>query len=151
MAEQAIENIEEASGNPREFLMDSLEYLTFFVLLMMPVLALIQKILFFFTKKFYVEHLILTMHNHAFLFVVVFLMMIAGAVEDTNVPVLSAIFDYAGIGLFLWMIAYLFLSLKRYFERGYFLTGILFFTVTVIYAVAAAIGLAIFASLFFIL
>lgn len=78
-------------------------------------------------------------------------MMIAGAVEDTNVPVLSAIFDYAGIGLFLWMIAYLFLSLKRYFERGYFLTGILFFTVTVIYAVAAAIGLAIFASLFFIL
>ncbi|NKB34981.1 MAG: DUF3667 domain-containing protein [Pseudomonadales bacterium] len=151
MAEQIIANIEEVIEGPREFLIDSLEYLTFFILLMMPVLALVQKILFVFTKKYYIEHLVLTMHNHAFLFVIIFLMIIVGAIEDTQITYLSAAFNFIGIALLIWMFLYLYLSLKFYFERGYFLTGVLFFTVTIIYGIVSSIGLAIFAAAFFIL
>lgn len=150
-ASQVISNIEEISADPRGFVTDSLDYLTFFILLMMPVLALIQKILFFFTRRFYVEHLILTMHNHAFLFVAIFLAMMFGLIEDAEIAFLSALFGYIGIALIIWMVVYLFLSLKRYFARGYILTGVLFFTTTLIYAIASSFGLAIFAVLFFIL
>ena len=150
-AAQVISNIEDIQADTRGFITDSLDYLTFFILLMMPVMALIQKILFFFTKRFYVEHLILTMHNHAFLFVAVFLAMMFSLIEDAEIAFLSATFGYIGIALAIWMVVYLYLSLKRYFGRGYMLTGLLFLTTTIIYATASSIGLAIFAALFFIL
>ncbi len=151
MAEQVIENVDEVLQDPPGFFLDSLDYLTFFILLMMPFLALIQKILFVFTRKYYVEHLILTMHNHAYLFVAIFLIIIVGAIEEAQVPFLSATFGYISIALIVWIFLYLFLSLKFYFERGYFLTSILFFSISLIYFIASSIGLAIFAGLFFIL
>ncbi|MDD9891036.1 MAG: DUF3667 domain-containing protein [Gammaproteobacteria bacterium] len=151
MAEQVIDNIDEVMDDPAGFFLDSLDYLTFFILLMMPFLALIQKILFVFTRKFYVEHLILTMHNHAFLFIAIFMIIIVSAVESAQIPYLSALFNYIYIALVIWIFLYLFLSLKFYFERGYFLTSFLFLSISLIYFFVSSIGLSVFTALFFIL
>ncbi len=150
LTEQVEANIQEVQNDPVDFLLGSLEYVTFFMLLMMPLLALIQRILFVFCKNYYVEHLVLTLHNHTFIIFSFFLIYAANAIEGAAVPYLSALFGWIGIGLSVWMIVYLFLSLKTYFGRGYLLTGALYLTSTVIYGAVLGMGISVFALFFFI-
>jgi len=117
----------------------------------MPLLALIQKILYFFTGRYYIEHLILTLHNHAFLIFTYFLILVAGMIENMEVVFLSTASAYISTALGFWIIIYLFLSLKFYFGRGYFLTGIIFITTSIMYSITLSIGIAVFAILLFIL
>lgn len=148
---QAEANIEELLADPQGFLLDALEYITIFMLLMMPLLALIQKILYFFTGRYYVEHLILTLHNHAFLIFAIFLTMVSGTIEDMELVFVSTTFAFIGTALGIWIFVYLYLSLKFYFGRGYFLTGIIFITTSILYSIALSMGIAVFAVLLFIL
>jgi hypothetical protein len=147
---QVEENLQEATENTTEFFLDWLENITIFILLMIPILALIQKIVLILCKRFYVEHLILTLHNHAFLILAIFLSMVVGTIEDLDVPLVSALFGYLNIALVCWIMAYLYLSLKNYFETGYGLTAVIFITITAIYSVVIGMGISAFAILLFI-
>jgi len=148
---QTEENFQVVMDDPQGFFLDSLEYITFFMLLLIPLLALIQRLLFIFTRHYYVEHLVLTLHNHAFLIFAFFLSLLVGLVEDLDLPYLSAAFGYIGGALVIWMFVYLYLSLKFYFQRGYFLTGVIFFTTSLIYSIVLGMGIAVFVLLLFIL
>ena len=147
---QVDSNIEEVLDDPQDFFIGSLEYVTVFMLLMMPLLALIQKILFVFAGKYYIEHLVLTLHNHAFLVLAFFLTMILGALDDTSIPLLSGLFNLMNLVIILWIVLYLYLSLKTCFGRGYFLTGVLFFTASIAYGALLAVGFLVFAVILFI-
>ncbi|MEQ9065085.1 MAG: hypothetical protein RLO18_00110, partial [Gimesia chilikensis] len=149
--DQAEENFDEMTENPEDVFYNYLQYVTVFMLLMMPLLALIQKLMFLLSKRFYVEHLILTLHNHAFLFFTFFLMMVAGWIEGAGIPYLSAMFGWVSGLLWLWIIVYLFLSLKRFFGTGGFVTFILYFTTSFIYLIVASTGLFFFAVFLFFL
>ncbi len=151
MHTQAEENFEALNENPEEVFYNSLEYVTIYMLIMMPILALIQKIMFLLSKKYYVEHLILTVHNHAFVFFTFFLMMVSGWIESADVPYLSSAFGWIGGLLWLWIIIYLFLSLKRFFGTGGFVTFLLFFATSFIYMVVSSTGLFFFAAALFLL
>ncbi|MDP6652027.1 MAG: DUF3667 domain-containing protein [Gammaproteobacteria bacterium] len=148
---QSEANYQEVLDDPQGFFLDSLEYITFFMLLMMPLLALIQRLLFVFARHYYVEHLVLTLHNHAFIIFAFFLSLLVGMVEDLQLPIVSVAFGYIGIALTFWMFMYLYLSLKVYFQRGYILTGIIFLTTSLIYSIVLGMGIAVFAVLMFIL
>lgn len=147
---QARANFEEISENPEEFLIGSLEYITFFMLLMMPILALIQKILLFMCRRYYIEHLVLTLHNHTFLIFAMFVTIVLGQIADLEIPVLSALLEFINVGLVIWMFVYLYLSLKNYFERGYLFSAAIYVSTTVIYSFALSIGIGAFAILLFI-
>ena len=151
MRTQAESNFNELIEDPRGYLAGSLEYITVFMLLMMPILALIQKILYFTSRRYYIEHLILTMHNHAFLVLAIFLSMVVNLIEDWELFLLSTMFGYLGTALSLWIIIYLFLSLKRYFKQGYLITFLKFITTTVLYSISLSFGVFVFAALFFFL
>lgn len=138
-------NIEELMEDPQEFITGSLEYITFFVLLLMPVLALIQQILWVFSRRYYVEHLVLTVHNHAFLIVMIFLTIPLGMLDDAAIPILSPIASGLSVAAVFWIFIYLCLSLKRYFERGWFVTLTLFLVASIAYSIVFGIGLVGFA------
>ncbi|MDA1370808.1 MAG: DUF3667 domain-containing protein [Proteobacteria bacterium] len=148
---QAEENFQEVIDDPQDFLLGSLEYITFFMLLMMPLLALIQRILFVFARHYYVEHLVLTMHNHAFLIFALFLTQVVSIVTDLEIPFLSAVFNFLSIALAIWIVVYLYLSLKNYFQRSHVLTTAIFLATSFIYSIALGMGIAVFAVLLFIL
>ncbi|MBL4729552.1 MAG: DUF3667 domain-containing protein, partial [Gammaproteobacteria bacterium] len=63
MRTQAETNLNTVLANPSEFARGYLEYITLFILLMIPLLALIQKLIYVRTGHYYVEHLVLTLHN----------------------------------------------------------------------------------------
>lgn len=118
---------------------------------MMPILALIQKLLYLFSKRYYVEHLILTLHNHAFLVLSMFLSNLTTALGNLNANLLGPIMGVADRLLGLWMLVYLFLSLKNFFGQGYGITAVKFVTMAFLYAIVTAAGMLSFAAVLFFL
>lgn len=85
------------------------------VVLSILFLSFILKLLYIRSKRFFVEHLILLMHIHSFVFVLV------------GIALLTDILTNNAIGLWLWATAgitfiYFFFSFYRYYEQGLFKT-----------------------------
>jgi hypothetical protein len=83
----------------------------------LPLLALAMKPLYWRPKRYYVEHLLFLIHNHAF----VFLVLALGALLDM-IPVVGehlALVKFAG---WVYMIWYLFRSMRNYYGQGWWLT-----------------------------
>jgi len=151
MRNQAQVNYDKIRQDPGDFFYGSLDYITIFILLMMPLLALIQKILYFRSKRFYVEHLILTLHNHAFIILAVFLANVISVIESSGYQFITVAAAIANFAIGAWVFIYLFLSLRNYFGQGYFITLIKFITMAIIYTVVTAAGIFYFAVVLFFL
>ncbi len=151
MRTQAESNFAILMENPREFARGYLEYITVFMLLMMPLLALIQKIFYFRTGHYYSEHLVLTLHNHAFIIIVIFVESLTGMVEESQIPIANTVSGYVGNALYLWMWVYLYLSLKNYFQQGYGITLLKFLTTTILYGFVLGFGILVFSAILFFL
>ena len=147
LSNQLRTNLEEVIADPEEFFFGSLEYITFFMLLMMPILALIQQVLWILSRRYFVEHLVLTVHNQTFIILMIFVQMLLGVVDDTAIPILSTAADVLGVLAVIWIFVYLYLSLKRYFGAGWFVTAVLYLTTGVVYASVFSSSLFIFAML----
>ncbi len=151
MKAQAEANLNTLLEDPVDFASGYLEYITIFMLLMMPLLALIQKVLYIRTGHYYVEHLVLTLHNHAFIILATFVNILFGIVEGMQIMLVSSLFAYTGTAIFIWMWAYLFLSLKNYFQQGYGVTLLKFLITTALYVTTMSFGIAIFFGILFFL
>lgn len=150
LASQVSKNYEENKDDIEGFFYGSLDYITFFMFLIMPMLALILKVLYFFSGRYYVEHMILTLHNHAFLIFAMVLRILLGKLPDDGIAVIPEIATLATYALTFWMIIYPFLSLKNYFEDGYALTALKFFVATTLYSILLALGSVVFFMLRFV-
>lgn len=147
---QIRSNLEELTSDPRDFLVESLEYVTFFMLFMMPILALIQQIILVLCRRYYVEHLVLTVHNHAFLLLMIFIIMILSLFENVALAYIGVVTEWLLMIATLWIIVYLFLSLKRYFQLGWFTATLAFSITSILYAIALGGGIFLFGMLFVI-
>lgn len=122
---------------------------TMFVLL--PVVAVIFKFWYLFAKRYYVEHLIFSLHNHSFLFVSLILILLANVV-DTLLSKYGYTTAANGIGwvitiIAIWIPLYLLVSLRVVYQQGWFLTlgkflaiGISYVTLLVLITVGVAIA-----------
>ena len=153
MNAQAETNINSMIEDPSEFFRGYLEYITVFILLMIPLLALIQKLIYIRSGHFYVEHLVLTLHNHAFIISIVFVNSLIDLVNGSRIPIISSAFGYLGAAIYIWMWVYLFLSLKNYFQQGYGITLLKYLTTTILYGftLGFGFGVTVFAGILFFL
>ena len=153
MSAQAETNINSMIEDPSEFFRGYLEYITVFILLMIPLLALIQKLIYIRSGHFYVEHLVLTLHNHAFIIFIVFVNSLIDLVNGSRIPIISSAFGYLGAAIYIWMWVYLFLSLKNYFQQGYGITLLKYLTTTILYGftLGFGFGVTVFAGILFFL
>ncbi len=148
---QTQTNYRRIREDPSEFIYGSLEYITAFLLLMMPLMALIQAILYIGRRRYYVEHFVLTLHNHTFLILLALINLPMSAAEASSISLISWPAALLSNVMTFWMIIYLYLSMKRFYGGGYLLTALKFVTATVTYSVLLAVGLAIFMAINFIL
>jgi len=109
---------------------------TMFVLL--PFVALIFKFWYLFAKRYYVEHLIFSLHNHAFIFVSLILVLLTGLVVDllnsydysTAADTIEWLLTVIGI----WIPVYLLISLRVVYQQNWFLTIGKFIVIGISYA-----------------
>jgi hypothetical protein len=126
---------------------------TMFVLL--PVVALLFKFWYLFAKRFYIEHLIYALHNHAFIFVsliaILLLAQLQGAAWAADYPRLGVTAIVLTVLVGTWIPLYLLISLRRVYQQGWLLTFAKFSLIGISYVSLLALVTSIVAILGFLL
>lgn len=116
---------------------------TLFILL--PLFALMLKVLYLFKRRLYMEHLIVALHSHAFLCFTLLLMFATMALRDWLAPNDSgwrAFFHTIEAALWIWMPAYLLLMQKRVYGQGWTMTLLKYTVLGFLYIILLSFGAA---------
>jgi hypothetical protein len=109
-------------------LRDMLQRAPTVMFVLLPVFALILKLLYIRSGRFYVEHFVFALRYHAFAFVLFTIML---PLENTWIPALLTI----------WLIVYLPLAMKHVYRQGWFATGVKFVLLSTADLIVLVIGL----------
>lgn len=123
LADNLMARAKKAEENPgalADALIDIAPPILFVIL---PLFAILLKVFYPGTGRYYSEHLILAVHNHSFLFVALLFSQLLETFEDTFVAPATGAVDTA---LQIWIPVYMYLSLRRTYEQGYGVTAIKF-------------------------
>lgn len=126
LAQRAENNGKRINKEPKVIIEAVLSSLPMTLFLMLPIFALLLKIMFIFKRRLYMEHLIVALHSHAFLMLAIFLLILfndlsawLGASSWLITPI-----NILNVLLWIWMPIYLFLMQKRVYQQGWILTFI---------------------------
>jgi len=132
----------EIEANPNLIVEKIFDVLPAAIFVMLPLVALLFKFWYLFAGKYYVEHLIHALHNHAFLFVVFTLTLLSDSVASWLDPAQSGraseVSSWLTVVLLCWIPVYLLLSLKTVYRQGWALTLIKFSVIGISYVVLLA-------------
>ncbi|MCX7564525.1 DUF3667 domain-containing protein [Xanthomonadaceae bacterium XH05] len=110
---------------------------------LVPVFALVLKLAYFFTRRLYMEHLIVVLHSHAFLCAMLVLVTGTMALRDVLDPAgwVHAALGWALAAQLAWMPLYLLLTQKRVYGQGWLLTVLKFVLLGHIHFALMVLGL----------
>ena len=117
---QARKAVELAKQDPSELISLLLDIAPPVLFILLPIFALILKLAYLGSGRFYTQHLILAVHNHSFIFLALLLEGLLTPVEQsigTEIP--STV-------LSIWIPIYMYMSLLRVYGQGYFITMVKF-------------------------
>jgi len=126
-----------------EKLRDNVPAALFFLL---PLMALILKIMYPLSKRYYVEHLLFVVHNHAFVFLILTLQILFARIASLA-SISEKVIDIVLIGAAIYIPVYLFRSMQRVYGQGVFVTALKFMFLALSYFVGFALMIG-FAALF---
>lgn len=106
------------------------------IFLLLPFFALLLKLFYFSFGFYYVEHLVLAIINHSFLFAA---LLVDNVLE--TMPIWGT--TQLSIAILIWIPIYMYLSLKNVYGQGWFATLINYFLLVFFYFTLLAIGVAI--------
>lgn len=111
--------------------------------LLLPLFALMLKVLYLFKRRLYMEHLIVALHSHAFLCQALLLIFVAMALQQWLAPqpgALHTLFDWIEAALWVWMPIYLLLMQKRVYGQGWLMTLLKYTVLGVCYLFLMSFG-----------
>jgi hypothetical protein len=110
------------------------------VLCCIPLFAFVLKILYLRKRVFYIDHLVYALHIHTFAYLAIMLIVLATIGLNRAMPGVLAGWI---VGL-LWTIfsAQIFLSIRRVYRQGWFMTVFKFFVGGFIYLIVLSVALA---------
>lgn len=141
--EQSCLAVAAAGGQKR--LQQSIEHnLERAMFLLLPLLALLMKPLYFKPPRHYIEHMLFLLHNHAFLFVILTLSTLLEMITSS-----SWVLDPVDMVMTVGIPVYFYLAMRRVYGQsrrltfgklaglgiGYFFLGVLMFTITISYSI----------------
>jgi len=118
--EKLVENGKLARSSPRLFIQQMLSNLSLAMLCLLPVYALFLKLLYAFSRRYYMEHLIFALHVHAFTLFIFSIMMIWSQWIVTYLP-----FDTPGLlttAIIFYVLLYPWFALRRNYSQGWWMT-----------------------------
>ena len=117
---------EQINENPNLIIEKVFDILPATMFLLLPVVALIFKFWYLFAKRYYIEHLIFSLHNHAFLFVSLTLILLAN-VSGTQLtaydhPQAASAMNWVMVVIGTWIPLYLLISLRVVYRQNWLMT-----------------------------
>jgi len=117
---------EEINRDPGVIIDKAFDILPATVFVLLPIVALLFKFWYLFAKRYYVEHLIFALHNHAFLFVaglLILLSVLGMRWADANEMAWAGqAFKWSLVAVSVWIPLYLLISLRTVYRQNWFLT-----------------------------
>lgn len=110
-------------------------YLPKLMFVFLPLVALLLKIFYLRSGRYYMEHLIFALHNHAFMFVTMLVMVLAYLLGQ-HVPWATAPAHYLNVILGWYIVIYVFLAMRFYYRQGFFKTLLKYLLIGCIYWIA---------------
>jgi hypothetical protein len=145
MAQHAQDNITAARKHPAEAITRMFSVLPQTLFVLMPLFAILLKIAYIFKRRLYMEHLMVALHSHAFIFLSLLLIglvhLLTGWSED-HATWASPILALVRVAVWTWLPVYLFLMAKRVYRQGWFMTTFKFCLVGFCYLFLLGFGLA---------
>lgn len=123
------------------------------MLVLVPMFALLLKLFYLFKRRLYMEHVIVSLHSHAFLFLSLLLIVITGLLSTwlkSYAGWAGAVLGWLQVPLALWIPVYLLIMQKRVYRQGWVMTAVkygfigwfYFWLLTLSLGVAFILGLA---------
>jgi hypothetical protein len=116
----------------RAFLDKLLDNVPAALFVLLPLMALVLKVLYPLSKRFYVEHLLFIVHYHAFVFLILTLQVL-GARLSSLLRVPDTLNDVIGFAMAMYVPVYLYKALRRVYEQRRFFTIVKFSILTIAY------------------
>lgn len=111
---------------------------------LMPFFALLLKIVLVFKRRLYMEHLIVALHSHAFIFqsmLVITLLVVLKSWAAGTAPWLAAGFNVLLVAAWIWLPLYLLLMQKRVYRQGWFFGLLTYGIIGTCYTFLVSMGL----------
>ena len=108
------------------------------LLAMLPLFAGLLKVMYLFKRRLYVEHLIVALHSHGFIFLSLLLLALVSLARTALAPLASwtqAPMAWLMAGLAIWIPLYLLIMQKRIYQQGWVMTVAKFSVLGVAYSV----------------
>ena len=124
--ENSPQKAEQINKNPNLIIDKVFDILPATMFLLLPVVALIFKFWYLFAKRYYVEHLIFSLHNHSFLFVGLVLILLANLAGDmltqNEYLKMATASEWLANAIGIWIPLYLLISLRVVFQQNWWMT-----------------------------
>ena len=103
--------------------------------ILLPLFALLLKVTYIFKKRYYMEHLIVALHSHCFIFLSLLLLIIFSSIDERlyQASWYKDALGYISIALIIWMPLNIYITQKRIYAQGYFITTLKFIFIGVSY------------------
>jgi hypothetical protein len=112
-SEKAYRMVQEDPGDLLNIVFDLIPLIMF---LLLPLFALLLKVTYITSGRYYTEHLVLALYSHSFLFLSLLMNNLMELLED--VPVVGVIADGISIVIVVWIPLYMFMTLKACYGEG---------------------------------
>lgn len=131
------DNGKKATENPGDLAANTLNVVPPIIFILLPVFALLLKLIYFTKGVYYSEHLVFALHIHSFAFLI-FVFFSLSYLPVSDLPFVSSAI---AVAMLAWPPIYLWLALKRVYKQGKFFTCINFIILNVGYAILLGIGM----------
>jgi hypothetical protein len=139
--ERAIEACEKVVADSGQSLeRAAIDNIPIMMVIFIPVLALAMKLLYLFSRRFYIEHLIFYLHYHAFGFFLGILLIIVYEIGDVMGWTQST-WRSVAVPASTWLMIYLLIAMRKVYRQGYIATFFKFSALFFVYVVGLAFSL----------
>lgn len=104
--------------------------------ILLPIFALLLKLLYIRSDRYYMEHLIMALYSHSFILQVgVFYLLLGALRSNLSWPWLATFVGWLETAFLYWIPVYLFLSQKFYYQQSWIKTLVKYSMTTFIYGI----------------
>ena len=139
LVERAQDNSAKVQDDPQRLMDAFMDVMPQTMFVLLPLFALLLKLVYIFKKRLYVEHLIVALHSHSFLFLS-FLLLWACAELQALLPFLETFFTWTMIFVGSWMPIHLYLTQKRVYGQGWIMTTLKYAFIGNVYLIMISFG-----------
>jgi hypothetical protein len=146
LARHGVENLPRIRKDPKPFLLGAFGMLPQVLFVLMPLFALLLKVFYLFKRRLYMEHLIVALHSHSFLFLALLLLTLVGLLRSwaaAAAPWLAGLLGIVTFALGWWIPIYLLIMQKRVYRQGWFFTVFKYLAIGLCYTILVSTGIAI--------